>query len=327
MSLPQYNNQHASPLDAAPQHQHRPQSYKKPYVYDIDPGQYQAPPSVYSDPQRPPSSVPSEKAPARKKPLSIRDVDLNASQYSIGSSSSASTMRLGGVNYPVGSRIGSSGLFVIGPPVEPKTNLNQSQTSNRNSQDVLVQKQLGYVSQGYTFEEWNWETIRFSLFVLIVAFMVALMAATIGLSVRQTEKCSFGFEWWEGPAVYHIPVGLFRDYGSDGYGDLEGLDFSMSYLQQLGVKVLLLSHVLPSYIPAWDLYTSFRGLDTRLGSSAQMGQILQKLQKEGIRVILEMDVSYTSIGHQWFAQSERTSVNAGGQFENFYTWRNEVGIR
>ncbi|ELT94086.1 hypothetical protein CAPTEDRAFT_214059 [Capitella teleta] len=315
MSGPRYYSQNYNP-SAQPRKQ-----------YQYDPGQYDAP-SVHS--KSPSKAAPATSAQATSsarnsavsKPLSIRDIDLNASQYSIGSN--ASTMRLGGVDYPVGSRIGSSGLFIIGAPNEPKdsnSNPNRSMPSIAGSHGALVQKRMGYVSQGYGFEDWNWPMIRFSLFILLIALILALLATSIGLSVRQTDKCSFGFEWWQGPAVYQVPVGLFRDYGTDLYGDLEGLDYSMPYIQQMGVKIVMLSHFMPSIIPFWDQYTSFQGVDSRLGSQEQMRDVLSKFKDSGINVILELDVSYTSVSHQWFDESKRTSVRSGDKFEDFYTWR------
>jgi hypothetical protein len=199
-----------------------------------------------------------------------------------------------------------------------------SQGSLAGSQGGLVHKNIGYVSQGFSFEDWNWSSIRFALFIVVIAVMVALMAATIGLSVMQTEKCTFKFGWWQGPAVYHIPVGSHRDYGTDLNGDLDGVDFTMPYLQQLGVKIVLLSHVLPCFIPTWTLYTSFHGVDTRVGSQEKMRQVLQNFKKHGIHVILKMDISYTSVGHQWFVESERTSLKAGEKYEDFFTWRTQV---
>lgn len=264
---------------------------------------------------------------SHSRPLSIRDVDLNASQYSIASSTS---MRLGGVDYPVGSRIGSSGLFVIGPPIEPKGNRNglntsMSQASTVSSKKPLTpQKTYGYVSRGYSFEDWNWSSIRFSLFIVVIAVMIGLLAATIGLSVRVKEKCVSGFEWWQGPVVYRIPVGLFMDYTTDNNGDLSGLEYSKSYLQSLGVKTLMLSYVLPHNNPEWASFTSFQGVDTRVGTPEQMEKIVADFKKYGIHIMLELEIAITSINHQWFVDSKYTSVKVGGKFENFYTWRNQV---
>ena len=48
---------------------------------------------------------------------SARNADLDTSRLS--HQSDASTINLGGLDYPIGVRIGSSGLFVIGDPDYP----------------------------------------------------------------------------------------------------------------------------------------------------------------------------------------------------------------
>lgn len=77
---------------------------------------------------------------------------------------------------------------------------------------------------------------------------------------------------------YRIDVRTFFDSDADGMGDINGVNIKLDYIKELGADAVMLSPVftLPSY-----------GIDTELGSEADLVALIDKAAAKGIGVILE----------------------------------------
>ena len=256
-------------------------------------------------------------------PGSGNGVDLDASRLSQHSTTSTATMRLGGYQYPVGTVVGSSGKFVIGDPgsYAKKSKSTPSVNTNQSIRRLMV-------SRGYDFEDWNWPVIRFSCLLILLAIMIALLAAVIGLSIQSRLNCDADFEWWQGSVMYRINVLEFRDaLHRDDIGDIIGLVNTYPYLtRQIGAKIVLLKNFLPAVTPGFDfsLTTSFTGVDKRMGTMEDLVGLIGELQKREVKVMVEIDPFITSDKHEWFLNSRAQSIAAGNIFTNFYIWQDLV---
>ncbi len=252
------------------------------------------------------------------------NLDVSRMSYlSHGSQGSADSVKLGGSNYPVGSTVGTSGLFVIG---DPSHGSNRTSGSNQSISTTYSVRRL-IDSKGYVFEDWNWPVIRFCCLLFVVAIMVGLLAATIGLVMETQKDCILDLEWWQGGVIYRIKVNEFYDkFRKDGVGDLDGLRERIDYLEFLGISVITLSNFLPSLKPYFDEVMKFDDVDDRMGSSVDLQNLVNYLQSKGIKVILEMDFSHTSEAHEWFEESRRQFATADNFHTNFYVWKDKVNF-
>lgn len=266
--------------------------------------------------------------------LSPHDVDLNVSRLSAISHGSGSTVVLGGTQYPVGTRIGSSGMFVI---ADPLTDFNPKGPDSIYSSQTGLSPETGSVGslstsfmqvrgaypireRGYGFEEWNWTVIRYICMVLVIALMVILVAATIGLTVRHNNDCDITFKGWEGSSVYRVQAPIFHDSDDNDVGDLTGVGGKVDYLTYLGVNIVLLSDFLPAVSPFFDNLKSFTDVDRRVGRLNDMIEMVRALNKRHVRVLLEISLATTSNEHVWFLESREQSAVTGNNLKDFYIW-------
>ncbi len=107
--------------------------------------------------------------------------------------------------------------------------------------------------------------------------------------------------WWRDAVVYRIYPRSFQDTTGDGVGDLRGITRRLDHVERLGADAIWLSPIYPS--PFADMgydVSDFTAVDPRLGSMADLDELLGAAHRRGIRVLLDLVLSHTSIEHPWF---------------------------
>ena len=265
------------------------------------------------------------------RPVSTQAVDLDTSRQSTFSHGSlGSALTLGGKDYPIGTHIGTSGLFVIGDPnYRPANNdlLNTSQTgfSETSQRSFAFTGAQPIEQRGYDFEYWNWPVIRIVFIVCGMVLMLILLTATIILVIQEKNDCGAqaSFSWWKGSSSYVVQVPAFRDSDNDNIGDLQGIINKQAYLKYMGIETVILTNLLPSIRPKFTGAVSFVGVDTRLGDMEIMTNLISTLHKNDIHVLLEMNFAYTSDQHTWFLGSQQDSASKQSKYNNYYIWSDD----
>ncbi len=107
--------------------------------------------------------------------------------------------------------------------------------------------------------------------------------------------------WWRDALVYQIYVRSFQDSDGDGIGDLRGVIRRLDHVKSLGADAIWLSPIHPS--PNADLgydVADYMGIDPALGTAADFDELVAAAHARGLRVLLDLVASHTSIEHPWF---------------------------
>jgi alpha-glucosidase len=107
--------------------------------------------------------------------------------------------------------------------------------------------------------------------------------------------------WWADAVVYQIYPRSFQDSDGDGIGDLRGIANRLDHLEWLGVDALWLSPFYPS--PLADMgydVADYTGVAPEYGTLADLDDLVARAHRAGIRVLLDLIPSHTSIEHPWF---------------------------
>lgn len=109
--------------------------------------------------------------------------------------------------------------------------------------------------------------------------------------------------WWREAVVYQVYVRSFQDSDGDGVGDLGGVIERLDYVAALGVDAIWLSPIYPS--PLADLgydVADHTAVDPRLGTLEDFDRLVAGAHARGLRVLLDLVPSHTSIEHRWFRE-------------------------
>jgi alpha-glucosidase len=109
--------------------------------------------------------------------------------------------------------------------------------------------------------------------------------------------------WWRDAVVYQVYPRSFQDSDGDGVGDLPGVIARLDYVASLGVDAIWLSPVYRS--PLADLgydVSDHTAVDPVLGSLEDFDRLVSEAHRRGLRVLLDLVASHTSIEHPWFRE-------------------------
>jgi maltose alpha-D-glucosyltransferase/alpha-amylase len=127
--------------------------------------------------------------------------------------------------------------------------------------------------------------------------------------------------WYKNAVLYCLDVETFMDANGDGIGDFEGLSRRLDYLAGVGVTCIWLQpfYESPNKDNGYDV-TDYYSVHPTHGSLGDFVEFMNHAKALGLRVIVDLVVSHTSIDHPWF-QSARSDANS--PFRDWYVWSKE----
>ena len=131
--------------------------------------------------------------------------------------------------------------------------------------------------------------------LLAALLLIAVFCGHIGRGVAAGAAVD------EGSGVaYEIFVGSFADSNGDGIGDLNGIAQKLAYIDALGVDMLWLTPISPS--PSYHHYdvTDYTAIAPEFGTPNDFDALIVGCHARGIRVIIDLVVNHTGVGHPWF---------------------------
>ena len=148
------------------------------------------------------------------------------------------------------------------------------------------------------------------------------MARGLG-SARTSAEATTG-RWFDDAVVYEIYPRSFQDSNGDGCGDLPGIRRRLPYLEWLGVDAIWLTPIYASPLADYGYDVSdHKAIAPEYGTDGDFDLLITDAHARGIRVILDLVVSHTSIDHPWFRERPDFYVWADGP-EPPNNWRGLV---
>jgi maltose alpha-D-glucosyltransferase / alpha-amylase len=128
--------------------------------------------------------------------------------------------------------------------------------------------------------------------------------------------------WWKNAVIYCADVATWSDSDGDGTGDLAGLTRGLDYLNGLGATCVWLMPFYPSPLgdDGYDI-SDYYAVDSRLGSLGDFVEMIRSADNLGIRVLVDLVLSHTSIEHPWFQQARR---DRNSRYRDYYRWSDTV---
>ncbi len=120
---------------------------------------------------------------------------------------------------------------------------------------------------------------------------------------------------------YHIFVRSFRDSDGDDEGDLQGIEDSLEYLQQLGITSILLTPLYPSRFYHNYFADDFEGIDAEFGDMDDFSDLVKAVHDRGMKIFIDQEIHYVTGQHKWFTQSLN---NPDSPFGDFVLYRDEA---
>lgn len=124
--------------------------------------------------------------------------------------------------------------------------------------------------------------------------------------------------WWETAVVYQIYPRSFQDSDGDGIGDLAGIESRLDHLAWLGVDALWLSPIYPS--PLADMgydVADHCAIAPELGDMDAFDSLVASAHSRGLKLLLDLVPSHTSIEHRWFREHPEYYVWADEPLNNW----------
>ncbi len=130
--------------------------------------------------------------------------------------------------------------------------------------------------------------------------------------------------WADDAVVYQIYPRSFADADGDGLGDIPGVTSRVPYLSGLGVDAVWLSPFYPSALAdgGYDV-DDYRDVDPRLGTLADVDDLIAALHGAGIRIVIDIVPNHSSNRHRWFR--EALAATPGSPARDRYVFRDGAG--
>ncbi|OPJ55404.1 alpha,alpha-phosphotrehalase [Alkalithermobacter paradoxus] len=118
--------------------------------------------------------------------------------------------------------------------------------------------------------------------------------------------------------VYQIYPKSFNDSNGDGLGDLKGVTQKLEYIKELGVDYIWLTpfYVSPQKDNGYDV-ADYYNIDPSFGTMEDFEEMVNKANKLGIDVMLDMVFNHTSTEHEWF----KKALNEDEKYKNYYIFK------
>lgn len=143
-----------------------------------------------------------------------------------------------------------------------------------------------------------------------------------GESAFQNDQCA---EWVDNAIVYEI---FPRSYSAEG--DLDGITSDMGRIADLGVSAIWMMPIFEGPSDHGYEITDYYTVEQDYGTNEDLRELVETAHAHGIRVILDMVINHTGIGHPFMQDAIRYGRNSfywdwydrnnAGDYTYYYDW-------
>lgn len=125
--------------------------------------------------------------------------------------------------------------------------------------------------------------------------------------------------WWKESVVYQIYPRSFKDTTGNGIGDIYGIIEKLDHIKSLGVDVIWLCPVYesPNDDNGYDI-SDYRTISEDFGGQYAFNDLLEKVHKKGLKLVMDLVANHTSDEHHWFTEAKKSKDNP---FRDYYIWK------
>ncbi len=125
--------------------------------------------------------------------------------------------------------------------------------------------------------------------------------------------------WWKEAIGYQIYPRSFKDSNGDGIGDLRGIISKLDYLKELGIDVIWICPMYksPNDDNGYDI-SDYQDIMEDFGVMADFDELLTKVHKRGMKLIIDLVINHTSDEHKWFVESKSSKDSPK---RDWYVWK------
>ncbi len=125
--------------------------------------------------------------------------------------------------------------------------------------------------------------------------------------------------WWRNAVGYSIYLRSFADTDGNGVGDLRGVEAHLDHLDDLGVDLIWITPFYPSPLAdfGYDV-VDHMAVDPLYGDLDSFDELVDKVHRRGMRLLVDLVPNHTSIEHPWFRQAR---ADPNGPHRDYYLWR------
>ena len=131
-------------------------------------------------------------------------------------------------------------------------------------------------------------------------------------------------EWLHKAVLYQIYPQTFYDSNGDGIGDLPGIIEKLDYVKSLGVDGFWINPFFESpFNDAGYDVSDYYKVAPRYGTNDDAKRMFDEAEKQGMKILFDYVISYSSIDHPWFQESAKQEKN---KYSNWYIWTDNTWI-
>ncbi len=125
--------------------------------------------------------------------------------------------------------------------------------------------------------------------------------------------------WWKEAIGYQIYPRSFKDSNGDGIGDLRGIISKLDYLKELGIDVIWICPMYksPNDDNGYDI-SDYQDIMEDFGQMTDFDELLTKVHKRGMKLIIDLVINHTSDEHKWFVESKSSKDSPK---RDWYVWK------
>lgn len=129
-------------------------------------------------------------------------------------------------------------------------------------------------------------------------------------------------KWWKEAVVYQVYPRSFQDSNGDGVGDIKGIINRLPYIRDLGANVIWVSPVYQSPMDdnGYDI-SDYYHIDPRFGTDEDMDLLIEKANKAGIKILMDLVLNHTSDEHEWF---QKALEEPQGKYGDYYVFADGI---